>query len=53
MTNDRAILRARTEETMTESDWSLLGVQACGVVAHFPVGADGEFHWEDGTKVGT
>lgn len=21
--------------------------------AHFPVGSDGEFHWEDGSKVGS
>lgn len=25
----------------------------CACRAHFPVGADGEFAWEDGSKVGT
>jgi hypothetical protein len=29
------------------------GTFCCSCRAHFPVGADGEFVWEDGTKVGT
>ncbi|HEX7881675.1 MAG TPA: hypothetical protein VF499_02935 [Afipia sp.] len=29
------------------------GTFCCGCRAHFPVGADGEFVWDDGSKVGT
>lgn len=29
------------------------GTFCCGCGAHFPVGADGEFIWDDGSKVGT
>jgi hypothetical protein len=29
------------------------GTFCCGCGSHFPVGADGEFIWDDGTKVGT
>lgn len=29
------------------------GTYCCGCGTHFPVGADGEFVWNDGSKVGT
>jgi len=29
------------------------GTYCCACSLHFPVGADGEFVWEDGSKVGT
>lgn len=29
------------------------GTFCCGCRAHFPVGEDGEFTWDDGQKVGT
>jgi len=29
------------------------GTFCCGCGSHFPVGADGEFVWDDGSKVGT
>lgn len=29
------------------------GTFCCGCGTHFPVGVDGEFVWDDGTKVGT
>ena len=29
------------------------GTFCCGCGTHFPVGADGEFVWDDGSKVGT
>jgi len=29
------------------------GTFCCGCGKHFPIGADGEFEWEDGSKVGT
>jgi hypothetical protein len=40
-------------ETYARDPGFYSGTFCCGCRAHFPVGADGEFHWEDGTKVGT
>lgn len=40
-------------ETYARDPQFYSGTFCCGCGAHFPVGADGEFVWDDGTKVGT
>jgi hypothetical protein len=40
-------------ETYARNPYFYSGTFCCCCHAHFPVGEDGEFVWEDGTKVGT
>jgi|SRR6185369_5239820 len=40
-------------ETYARDPHFYSGTFCAGCKTHFPVGADGEFTWEDGTKVGT
>lgn len=40
-------------ETYARDPYFYSGTFCCSCRAHFPVGEDGEFVWEDGTKVGT
>lgn len=40
-------------ETYARDPHFYSGTFCCGCGAHFPVGADGEFTWDDGTRVGT
>lgn len=40
-------------ETYARAPKFYSGTFCCQCGAHFPVGADGEFRWEDGSKVGT
>ena len=40
-------------ETYARNPYFYSGTFCCRCRAHFPVGEDGEFVWEDGTKVGT
>jgi hypothetical protein len=40
-------------ETYAREPYFYSGTFCCDCRGHFPVGADGEFIWEDGSKVGT
>lgn len=40
-------------ETYARDPHFYSGTFCCGCGSHFPVGAEGEFVWDDGTKVGT
>lgn len=40
-------------ETYARDPYFYSGTFCCGCGAHFPVGVDGEFKWDDGSKVGT
>ena len=40
-------------ETYARDPYFYSGTFCCGCRAHFPVGEDGEFKWDDGSRVGT
>lgn len=40
-------------ETYARDPYFYSGTFCCGCSTHFPVGEDGEFVWNDGSKVGT
>lgn len=40
-------------ETYARDPHFYSGTFCCGCGSHFPVGTDGEFVWDDGSKVGT
>jgi len=40
-------------ETYARDPHFYSGTFCCGCGSHFPVGSDGEFVWDDGSKVGT
>lgn len=40
-------------ETYARDPYFYSGTFCCGCGKHFPVGDDGEFLWDDGSKVGT
>ena len=40
-------------ETYARDPYFYSGTFCCGCGAHFPVGEEGEFVWDDGSKVGT
>lgn len=40
-------------ETYARDPYFYSGTFCCGCGKHFPVGPDGEFVWDDGSKVGT
>ncbi len=39
-------------ETYARDPYFYSGTYCCGCGSHFPVGEDGEFVWDDGSKVG-